>query len=289
MKGEKLQASPAINLTNSLSGRIPGLVALTPSGEPGSDNSTLRIRGANTLGDNSPLIVVEGIANRGIDRLNPADIESVTVLKDASAAIYGARAANGVILVTTKKGTTGKPQVRFSYNEGRTALTSVPEMADAATYAQLINEVLAYEGATPQYTAEEIAKYRDGSDPLRYPDTDWYKESFKSWAKQRTADISISGGRENLKYFLSAGTRFQDAIYKNSATYFRQNNLRLNLDGKLSEYIKYGVNVAVREVNRNYPTQGASGIFGKLRQSKPNTRAYWPGGEAADNGDAGNT
>lgn len=288
VKGERLQQTPAINMSNSLAGRVPGLVVVTPSGEPGGDNSTLRIRGANTLGDNSPLVVVDGIASRSFERLNPADIESITVLKDASAAIYGARAANGVILVTTKKGTSDKPQVRFTYNEGRTKPTITPKTTDAATYAQLINEILSYENAALQYTAEDIQKYRDGSDPLRFPNTDWYKETLKDWSVQRTADISISGGQENLRYYISAGTRFQDAVYNNSATYFKQHNFRINLDGKISKYIKYGVIAAVREVDRNYPTESASNIWSKLRTQKPNMPAYWPGGEAADNGDAGN-
>lgn len=288
MKGERLQQTPATNLSNSLAGRIPGLVAVTPSGEPGSDNSTLRIRGANTLGDNSPLVVVDGIASRSFERLNPADIESITVLKDASAAIYGARAANGVILVTTKKGTSDKPQVRFNYNEGRTAPTVIPKTTDAATYAELINEILVAEGAPEQYTDEDLQKYRDGSDPLRFPNTDWYKETLKDWSVQRSADVSITGGKENMRYYISAGTRFQDAVYKNSATYYRQHNARINLDGKINRFIRYGVNVAYREVDRNYPTESASQIWSKLRTSKPNMPAYWPNGEAADNGDSGN-
>lgn len=116
--GEKLAAVPSINYSNTLAGRIPGLTAVTRTGEPGGDAATLRIRGANTLGNNAPLIVVDGIANRGLDRLNPTDIESITVLKDASAAIYGAQAANGVILITTKRGNEGAPQVTAEFNQG---------------------------------------------------------------------------------------------------------------------------------------------------------------------------
>lgn len=287
LRGDKVTAAPATNPSDGIAGRIPGLVALTPSGEPGS-SSSISIRGANTLGNNAPLIVVDGIPNREWDRLNPQDIESITVLKDASAAIYGARAANGVILVTTKKGSSDAPKVQFNYNEGIGSPTVIPKAADAATYAQLLNEVLAYEGADPIYSAEEIQQYRDGSNPLRYPNTDWYAVTLKNWASQRNADVNISGGQENLRYYLSAGTRFQDAIYKNSATSYQQHNIRLNLDGKLSKYISYGVNVAAREVNRDYPTESASSIWNRLRASKPNMPAFWPNGEAADNGDSGN-
>lgn len=278
VKGETLTKAPAINLSNAMVGRLPGLVAVTRSGEPGSDNSTFRIRGANTLGDNSPLIVVDGIANRSLERLNAADIESVTVLKDASAAIYGAQAANGVILVTTKRGSSGKPQLTLTYNEGFSRPTVIPDVVDAATYAQMLNEISQYAGQEAVYSEEELQKYRDGSDPWGYPNTDWYKETFQSASAQRTAQVSISGGQESLQYFISGGYNYQDGIYKNSATYYKQFNFRTNLDGRLSEYVKYGISLAGREENRNYPTRSASDIFQMLRRGKPNMPAYWPNG-----------
>ncbi|MEC3880685.1 TonB-dependent receptor [Parapedobacter sp. 10938] len=278
VKGETLTKAPAINLSNAMVGRLPGLVAVTRSGEPGSDNSTFRIRGANTLGDNSPLIVVDGIANRSLERLSAADIESVTVLKDASAAIYGAQAANGVILVTTKRGSTGKPQLTFTYNEGLSMPTVIPDVADAATYAQMLNEISQYAGQQPVFTDEEIQKYRDGSDPWGYPNTNWYDATFQSASAQRTAQVSISGGQEALQYFISGGYNYQDGIYKKSATHYKQFNFRTNLDGQLSEYVKYGISLAGREENRNYPTRSASDIFQMLRRGKPNMPAYWPNG-----------
>lgn len=287
LESQKLNAAPAINPSDAVAGRIPGLVALTPSGEPGS-SSGISIRGSNTLGNNTPLVVVDGVPNREWERLNPQDIENITVLKDASAAIYGARAANGVILVTTKKGASGAPRVQFNYNEGIAKPTVVPEAADAATYAELLNEILLYEGATPMYSEEDLQKYRDGSDPLNFPNTDWYSSTLKDWSTQRTADLNISGGQESMRYYISAGTRYQDAIYKNSATSYKQHNLRLNLDGNISPYITYGVNVAVREVNRNYPTESGSSIWNRLRASKPNMPDFWPTGQPADNGDSGN-
>jgi TonB-linked SusC/RagA family outer membrane protein len=278
VKGEKLMAAPSINFSNSISGRLPGVVAVTRSGEPGSDGSTIRIRGANTLGDNSPLVVVDGIANRGLERLSSSDIESVTVLKDASAAIYGARAANGVILVTTKRGKKGEPKVDITYNEGWSMPTVIPETADAATYLEMLNEISVYAGQQPKYSDEIIQNYREGTDPWKYPNTDWYGETFQKAASQRSANVSINGGQEKLTYFISAGTTFQDGIYKNSATYYKQSNFRINLDGELSKNVKYGVDVAAREQNRNYPTRSAGDIFSMLRRGKPNMHAYWPNG-----------
>ncbi len=278
VKGEVLDRAPAINLSNTMVGRLPGLVAVTRSGQPGSDGSTFRIRGANTLGDNSPLIVVDGVPNRGLERLMPSDIESVTVLKDASAAIYGAQAANGVILVTTRKGKQGKPQITLTHNQGWSAPTVIPETADAATYLQMLNEIYLNNGQSARYTEEEIQHYREGKDPWLYPNTNWYDATFRNTSPQRMTNVSISGGQESLQYFISAGTNFQDAIYKNSATNYKQMNYRVNLDGQLSKYIKYGVRLAGREENRNYPTRSASDIFTMLRRGKPNMHAYWPNG-----------
>src|SRR5206468_7850834 len=156
VKGSEVIKSPAINVSNSLSGRLPGLVTVTPSGEPGYDGSILRIRGVNTLGNNNPLIVVDGIPGRSLDRVDPATIESISVLKDASAAIYGAQAANGVILVTTKRGKPGKPTLTGSFNQGWGRPTVLPKMADAATYATMLNEINEYAGRSAKFTAQDI-------------------------------------------------------------------------------------------------------------------------------------
>lgn len=288
VKGDVLSRAPVVNLSNTLAGRLPGLVAVSRSGEPGSDNATLRIRGANTLGNNDPLIVVDGIANRSLERINPQDIESVTVLKDASAAIYGSQAANGVILVTTKKGVSGKPQIKVSHNQAFTKPTVIPEVLDAATYVEMLNEISKYAGQSPKYSADEIELFRNGSDPWGHPNTDWYKATFNEVAPQHQTNLTINGGSEYINYFISGAYDKQNAIYKNTATKFSQYNFRSNLNGKLNDYIKYGVNVAMREVNRNYPTRSASDIFVMLRRGKPNMQAYWPTGENGPDIEYGN-
>jgi len=278
VKGESLAKTPSVNVTNTLVGRLPGLVSVTNTGEPGNDASTLLIRGVNTLNDNTPLYVVDGIAGRSMDHINSADIESITILKDASAAIYGAQAANGVILVTTKRGVTGKPTITLNYNTGYNAPTRIPTMADAATYATMMNEVNAYAGKGPAYTAAEIQKYKDGSDPLHYPNTNWFKSVFQNQAPQSSANVTVNGGSDNLKYFLSLGTKSQDGIYKNSATKYNQYNFRSNIDGKISKNITISFDVAGREEIKNYPTRSAGEIFRFLMRGKPNMIASWPNG-----------
>lgn len=142
VKGAELQQSPNVNISNSLVGRIPGIIAVNNSGEPGYDGSRIFIRGRSTLGNSNPLVVIDGFPRDGFERMNPNDIESVSILKDAAAAIYGSRAANGVILVTTKRGKGGKPTLSYGFNQSFVTPTRLPEMADAPTYAKVVNEIL---------------------------------------------------------------------------------------------------------------------------------------------------
>ena len=151
VKGEDLVKSPVTNVSNGLAGRLPGVFAISNTAEPGYDGSTIRIRGVNTFGNAEPLVVVDGVPGRSLERIDPSTIESLSVMKDASAAIYGAQAANGVIIITTKRGKQGKPTVDFSYNYGLSRPTTVPEMCNASEYATLLNEIDSYAGNTPRW------------------------------------------------------------------------------------------------------------------------------------------
>ena len=280
VKGDVIAQAPVANLSNALTGRLPGAIFINRSGEPGNDGATIRVRGTNTSGNPSALVVIDGIANRtgGLERLNPADIESITILKDGSAAIYGAQAANGVILVTTKRGKEGKPQVTFNYNLGFNRPTRLPEVADAATYATMLNEIDQYRGNTPRYTAEDIQKYRDGSDPWRYPNTDWYDAVIKPVALQDIGTLAVSGGSEEVKYYVSLGFLNEDGVYRNSGTKYTQYNFRSNIDAKINKYFSLSVDLSGRQERRKYPTRAASTIFRMLIRGKPNLPAYWPNG-----------
>ncbi|MEX0986407.1 MAG: TonB-dependent receptor [Bacteroidales bacterium] len=283
VRGDELKQSPTTNFSNTLVGKVPGLFAYNRSGEPGYDGATLRIRGANTLGDNNPLIVIDGIPNRSLDRLDPANIESFTILKDASAAIYGTQAANGVILITTKRGRIGKPTITVDMNIGSQQPTVIPEMADASTYAMMLNEIKYYGdnslGLYSLYSEADLQAYRDGSDPWGHPNTDWFGEVFKPWSMQHYENVSLSGGSESLRYYLSFGNRFQDAVYYNSATYYSQQDFRSNIDGKISENINLSFDVAARSENRHFPTVSAGDSFRMLMRGKPNMPAFWPNGD----------
>lgn len=282
VSGEAIQKSVAPNVSNSLAGRLPGLVVVSRTGEPGNDGSLLRIRGVNTLGDNSPLIIVDGIQNRGLDRIDPSNIESVTVLKDASAAIYGSEAANGVILVTTKRGKAGVPRIQINLNQGESKPTVLPKMADAASYAEMINEIKLYQGQPAKYTADDIQKYRDGSDPWGHPNTDWFKTVIKPWSMQQYASVSLSGGSDKVKYFVSGGTNYQDGIFYHSANYYSQVNFRSNMDANISKNVHLNVDFSGGQSNAHFPGTGIGGdalnTWWALNRQYPYLPAFWPNG-----------
>ena len=278
VKGNEILKAPVTNTSNALMGNLPGLSSSQTSGEPGNDGANIRIRGVNTLGNNSALIVVDGIPGRSLDRIDPASIETITVLKDASAAIYGSQAANGVILITTKRGTQGKAKVSINFNQGFNQPTRVPNMANAAEYATMLNEIDVYRGSNQRYTSDQIQKFRDGSDPWNYPNTDWFGEVLKEWSSQNYLNASVSGGSEKWKYYISLGTKSQDGYYHNSATYYKQHDFRSNIDGEISKHVKLKFDVSGRMEDKNYPTRGAYNIFRMLMRGKPIYPGYWPDG-----------
>ncbi len=284
VKGSDLVKSPQANVSNSLAGRFSGVILNNRSGEPGYDGSNVTIRGQATTGDKGVLIVVDGIPGQigGLERLNPNDIESISVLKDASASIYGSRAANGVILVTTKQGKSGKPVINASYNQGFSSPTRLPKMADAATYATIANEIAYYNskagGMNQQYSAEEISKFANGSDPLNYPNTDWAATSLQKTALQNQANISVSGGSQNIRYYFSLGSLFQDGLYKNGATNYKQYSFRSNIDANITKDFKVSLYLSGREENRQFPTVGAGDIFRSIYRAYPTVPAFYPNG-----------
>ena len=284
VKGADLVKSPQANLSNSLAGRFSGMMLTNRAGEPGYDGSGILIRGLATTGSNDVLIVVDGVPGQigGIERLNPNDIESISVLKDASAAIYGSRAANGVILITTKRGKTGKPTINASFNQGWSSPTRLPKMADAATYAAISNEVAYYNnvagGLNQQYSAAEIQKFADGSDPLNYPNTDWADVTLKKSTMQNQANISVSGGSDNIKYYVSGGTLYQDGLYKNGATKYKQYSFRSNIDANVTKDLKVSLYLSGRQEDRQFPTSSAGNVFRSIYRAYSTIPAFYPNG-----------
>ena len=272
-KGSDLAKVPTANITNTLAGRLPGLISYNRSGEPGYDDAGLLIRGASTTGDSSPLIVVDGVADRAgsLGRIDPNDIENITILKDASAAIYGSRAANGVILVTTKRAKSEKFTVNYNGNIGISSPTILPEMCDSWQYAELINEI------TPDtYSPEDIQKFKDGSDPVNYPNVNAFDILLKQ-AVQTQHNVSASAGGKYISFYASLGYKYQDNYYKNSASNYSQYNFRTNIDFTPHKDVKIGLNVAFRQEDRNSPITGSEDIWRYLIKYNPMVNIWFPG------------
>lgn len=276
VSGEELKASPTTNLSNGIVGRMPGVIGFQKSDEPGGGGTTIRVRGTNSLGSNDPLVVIDGIPDRdgGFNRLNPTEIESISVLKDASAAIYGARAANGVILITTKRGKEGKATVTFNASGGFSQPTRLPKMANAFEYATMVNEI-----NPGTWTDEDLRLFQDGSDPWGHPDTDWFDTTIKNASPMYRADVGVQGGSEKMKYYVNFAANGEDGIYKNSANRYDQYSLRMNLDINTSKYVSFQLGSIARLENTKYPMKSASSIFSGIRRGKPTQNAYWPTGE----------
>ena len=275
-KGADIVKSPALNVVSSLAGRLPGVIINNRTGEPGNENTSLYIRGRSTTGNNSALVVVDGVERGGLGEINPNDIESISVLKDASAAIYGARAANGVILVTTKRGNSSAPVINFTYNQGFSQPTRKPKMADSYTFFSVYNEIEASEGRSPRYTEAELQKFKEGTDP-NYANIDWYDYIIKDWTPQHKANASISGGGERAKYYVSLGQVGQNGMYIHDTRKYNQYNFRSNLDVKVTESLTVGANLAGRYDDKHSPYQGANNLNSHIFLYQPNWVPYWPG------------
>ena len=234
IESKSIQGKPVANAYQALQGESPGLVVQQGSSEPGS-NPQINIRGLSTINGNTPLIVVDGVIS-SLNNINPSNIASVSVLKDAaSASIYGSRAANGVILVTTKSGEEGKP--KFSYNTmvGVQQPTNFPRVADSWEYATLRNEALVNSGMAPAFTQEQILDLRENG-----PNVSHYKSLFKDYAPQSSHDLSMSGASNGLNYFMSLGYLNQSSLFEGPNYGYKRYNFRINLDKEISDKLKVG-------------------------------------------------
>lgn len=232
---DELLKSSEVNVKKALYGQLPGLIVMQPGDVFGSPD--MLIRGRSTFGNNAPLVLVDGF-ERDLDYFSIAEIESVTVLKDAvAAALYGVRGANGVIVVTTRRGNKGKPEITIRYNNNQYSPFRQPEMAGAPAYARALNEALINDGLSERYSAAEIAAFESGDYPYAYPDVNWASEVFNNRPTGHLLDFSARGGSERIRYFTSVSYNNSGGYYKGSENVVRNdyvlNNLQLNIRGNL--------------------------------------------------------
>lgn len=278
VSGDEIKKVAAANLTNTLAGKTAGVIANVRSGEPGEDNASILIRGKGTTGNSDPLIVVDGIADRDFARLNPEDIESISVLKDASAAIYGSRAANGVILVTTKRGKEGQIRTTYSGSYSIAQPTRVPKMLNSYQHATYVNEYDRGHGNSHTYSDEAIQKLLDGSDPINYGSTDWWDSIAKNWSGRTQHSVSVSGGSEKVSFYTSLQYMWQDAIYKNSPQDYGQYQFTTNLDAQVSKKVRLTMDILGRQEARTRGVYATDYLFGYLMTTNPMASPYFPNG-----------
>tara|TARA_R110002126_G_scaffold72364_1_gene180913 strand:- start:89033 stop:92116 length:3084 start_codon:yes stop_codon:yes gene_type:complete len=275
VSSEDLIKSPAANVANSLAGKVTGLSTVQFSGQPGADDPNIYLRGIASLSEDrsEPMTIVDGV-ERPFTSLDPNEIESISILKDASAtAVYGVRGANGVILVTTKRGKIGKAKISASYSTGLQQPTRLLDFANSYTYARTFNEAQLNDDpnldpANLKFSPEALEAFRTGSNPILYPNTNWLDYLLKPTAKQTQGNVNISGGTERVKYFVSLGVLMQDGLFETFDTQYDYNfsfqryNYRSNLDIKLTNTTKLALTIGGRVGVRNQPNTG--GNFNQL-------------------------
>ena len=285
VKGTELVRSPLPNLSSAVVGRVPGLLSVQRSGQPGNDETTLRIRGIGTL-DNanaSPLVLVDGV-ERPFSQIEPNDVESMSVLKDASStAVYGIRGANGVILITTTRGKEGPAKVSYSGNYSLQVPTRLPKFLDGYDFTRLQVEAQLNDNptATPMFTAAEIEIFRDGSNRLFYPSTDWTKLMMNDYAPQTQHNVNISGGTTVARYYVSLSFLSQEGLWKEFNTdysdndHFKRYNFRSNLDLDITKSTKATISVGGYSSNRSTSN---GGIFSSMLSAATNgSPGVWDG------------
>lgn len=264
---KEIKQSPAANLAVTLAGRLPGLTAIQRSGEPGRDVTQLFIRGQGTINAQSPIILVDGI-EREITYIDPNEIESITILKDASStAIFGVRGANGVILVTTKRGTSEEPEVSFTAEASAQDFPRFPSLVNSYDYARTRNLMQRNDGLGAAYSDEIVEHYRLGDDPVNFPNTDWKNILLKNQSLQQRYNLNISGAGQRVKYFVNAGFLNQGGMFKiekdlpyDPSFKLSRYNFRSNIDIQVNKTLKAMLNLGGYLEKQNMP----AGIYNNL-------------------------
>lgn len=275
VRAEMLQNRPVQTVGEALQGQIPGL-SVTSKGAPG-ESPSLQLRGSSVLkSDNStaPLVLVDGVP-ADFNFLNPEDIESINVLKDAaSAAIYGSRAANGVLLITTKRGKMGKPTFRYNGSVGVNTPMYMPKSISSVEYARIMNEAESNMGRAPLYSDDDIAQFASGADPNRYPNTDWLDLVIQNSVTTRHA-LETSGGTEKIKYLVSAGVDHQTGVFPNT----QQNVFNVRSSTDISITKKFGISFDLRYQLRDMKAlNNQEDIYKQIIGSDPTMVAYYTDG-----------
>jgi TonB-linked SusC/RagA family outer membrane protein len=280
VKNDELKESPSPNIVGALTGRLAGVTAIQSSGRPGAESYSVYLRGVSTTNTATPLILIDGVPRDNITELDPNEVESFTVLKDASAtAVFGVRGANGVILVTTRQGTNKKPSVSYTYEYGLQHVTYKTKMLDSWDYATMRNQALNNDGYESKYSDRQIELMKEGTNEF-YPNTDWYSMMMRDFAPMARHNVNVSGGNDRFKYFFNAGLlnqkSFYDAQPKEELGYdpefkLTRYNFRSNVEMKVNSWISAGVKMGGYINTIGGTTSSASSIYAGINSMTPVT------------------
>ncbi|GLU52813.1 SusC/RagA family TonB-linked outer membrane protein [Dyadobacter frigoris] len=275
MSGSDVASTPITNLSNGLGGRLSGVIFRQGSGEPGKDASSIFIRGVATTGNNQPLFIVDNIP-RSFQDLDPNSIETITVLKDAAAvAPYGVAGANGVILVTTKRGKSGSPTLSYNGYVGFQNPTVLTKYPNSYEYASLLNAASKNDGLPAKYSDAQLQKFKDGSDPANYPNNNPWDLINKN-NTLTSHNIEVSGGTDLVKYYGSIGYQYEAGLF--GSTYQHRYNLNLNLDAQVTKTTKISLGIKGREQNNHYPSATTDRMFITITNANPTWIQVYPNG-----------
>lgn len=278
VQAKDLVTVKSANVTNALAGKLPGLRAVQRSGAPGDDGASIDVRGFG-----SALVIVDGV-QRDFSQIDPNDIESVSILKDASAAVYGFKGANGVILVKTKGGEKGKATINYNGYYGIQQITRYPRLYNGYEYASLYNEAQQNVGVTPSYSAEELENFRNGIGV-----TDWYNATIRKSSPMTYHNLSVSGGTDRIKYYFAAGFLGQEGIYRSGDYNYHRYNVRSNITATIRDGLKVGMQLSGRFDKREKPYE-PDPISRSIQMALPVTTIYANNNERyySNPGDKGN-
>ena len=271
--GKELLKTPTASLGNAIAGKLSGVSSVQYSSVPGADDPILRVRGVGSFNGADPLVLVDGV-ERSFSQIDPNEVEDISILKDASAtAVFGVRGANGVILVTTKRGSVGKSKISVSTSFGIQKVESYPDFVDSYTWATLYNQAQLSDGTSEsqlRFSQEAIDHFKKGDQPLLYPNTNWLDYVMKKSAPQSQHNVSVSGGNEKVRYFVSAGLLTQDGLFKSLSTdkntnfSYKRYNYRANVDLTFNKHNELSVNIGGRMEDRYELAEGEQNVFAGL-------------------------
>lgn len=288
LKSEDIESTSNRDVAKSLAGRVTGLIVSDRGGLPGSSNDvTLLIRGQATLNNNAPLILIDGV-QAGVStfsQLAPQDIDNVSVLKDGAAAVYGNRAANGVILVTTKRGKSGEARVSISTSASYSSFSAIPDFMSSEQYAIYENDIAERNGLALPFSQEDINNFGSGAD--NYPNTNWFDSTFANSVPEYRNSISISGGTEKASYFVSADNLKREGMFASGDTDFDQNQVRANIDVKVTDDVKLSVDLSGKFANQKSPGVDLGFIYKHIYTNLPTELATYPNGLITRGGENG--